>query len=585
MRQFFAGIVLLLSTSAAPAAQVPAPTREAGRLRTGTAHIVGRVVDGVSGLPVARARVRVEGLPHALPPVGTDDQGGFDIAGLPRCACTIAVDKAGYVATRYPDATPTFRGSHQTILIVDGATTRDVVVRLYRGGSMAGRVVDAFGEPVESARVQVLKIESDGHATPRGGASTDDLGDFRVARLVPGRYLLFVEHRNQADDPNPSQPVPTFYPGVADLTQAQTIAVDRGQAVTGLDLSLLAGTAAWVSGTVLAEDGTPATGPGVFMTARRIGTSGMDLGVVQVELPGDGTFRAKLPPGDYQLDARSSGQPAVDRAGPPDERMGSLQVAVNGTPTSNLTVQLGPGATMTGRIVFDGDGPRPERGGFADAIAASFTAPPGADCRRGSGRSQPEPPVHASTESDWSFRIRGLFGTCITSMAAVNLKGWSVTGLWYGDIDLFERPVTFQPGQVFQDLRLILSDRRSSLTIQVADAHGLPTREYVALLFSVDPARWTVNSHFMRIFQPPAVPPDAPTGAATITDGRGVDTISGALPGDYYAIALDDLSFEAIRNPAILERLAKSSTRLTIGVRATGIIDLHRESFDELMKR
>ena len=75
---------------------------------------------------------------------------------------------------------------------------------------------------------------------------------------------------------------------------------------------------------MLAEDGAPAIGSDVFMTAKRIGTIGIDLGVVQVELPGDGPFRAKLPPGDYQLDARSSGQPTVERAGTPDERMGSM---------------------------------------------------------------------------------------------------------------------------------------------------------------------------------------------------------------------------------------------------------------------
>jgi hypothetical protein len=89
----------------------------------------------------------------------------------------------------------------------------------------------------------------------------------------------------------------------------------------------------------------------------------------------------------------------------------------------------------------------------------------------------------------------------------------------------------------------------------------------------------------MRVFQPPAAPLTAPAGAATTTDGRGVDTIFDALPGDYYAIDLDDLSFEAIRNPAMLERLAKWSTRLTIAVRTPGGIDLQRESFDELMKR
>jgi hypothetical protein len=90
----------------------------------------------------------------------------------------------------------------------------------------------------------------------------------------------------------------------------------------------------------------------------------------------------------------------------------------------------------------------------------------------------------------------------------------------------------------------------------------------------------------MRVFQPPGVALTAPPGAAAITDGHGgIDAITGALPGDYYAIALDDLSFEAIRNPAVLERLARFATRLTIRSREPGAIGLRRESFAELLKR
>jgi hypothetical protein len=38
----------------------------------------------------------------------------------------------------------------------------------------------------------------------------------------------------------------------------------------------------------------------------------------------------------------------------------------------------------------------------------------------------------------------------------------------------------------------------------------------------------------------------------------------GAPPGDYYVIAVDDISLEETWNPAILDRLATSATRVTL---------------------
>jgi hypothetical protein len=205
---------------------------------------------------------------------------------------------------------------------------------------------------------------------------------------------------------------------------------------------------------VIGEDGAPMTGRGsVFVSARRMGVGTIDYGQFMVETPGDGTFRAKLPPGDYEIEARTGSDPTGVGA---DERLGTLDVSVNGTPVSNLTVQLGRGATMTGRFVFEGVGSPPERASACGTVTASFSALPGGRCRRGNGQSA-SGGMPVATAPDWRFRIDGLFGTCVISFLPVNLGSWSVVGFYYGEVDLLDRPITYQPGQLVSGFRVVLS--------------------------------------------------------------------------------------------------------------------------------
>ncbi len=278
------------------------------------------------------------------------------------------------------------------------------------------------------------------------------------------------------------------------MAQAQPLTLQRGQAVTGVELTLLAGASAWVSGVVLDDNGQPATGR-VFVSVRRMGTGVIEFGQFSADAPVDGTFRAKLPPGEYGIEARRT---IPREAGPPaaaDERVGTLQVSVNGTPLSNLVVPLGAAATITGRVVFDG-AEAPRRGTPADALAVSFSALPGDRCRRGDVENQRDRLAGDGRESDWTFRIAGLSGTCVASMTTRNLGAWFVSAIHYGDLDLLDRPVRFEPGQVLSDVRVVLSHRRTQLTVRVID-NGLPTREYVALVFPLDRSRWRISSRLV----------------------------------------------------------------------------------------
>jgi len=581
-----AAIAIALHAPAA-GAQPARDTPVSARPTSGTGRIVGHVIDAATGQAVPRARVRLEGLRDAPPPVGTDDTGAFAFTGVPPCACSVSVEKAGYMASRYPDAAPTFRRRSRTLTIGAGTAVTDITVPLYRGGSISGRVVDAYGDPVVSARVQVLRAQGAGQAARAargGGARTDDRGEFRVARLQPGRYLLFVDHRNPADDPIEQQPVPTYYPGVVDAAQAQPIVLARGDSVAGIDIALLAGTTAWVTGTVLDEEGARVSrGRGVAATARRIGHALVDYSEFPVDLDDEGGLRARLPPGDYEIEVRRS----LPRGGPDGERVGTTRVAVNGTPIGNVTVQLGPGATMTGRIVFVGAEPpvRPAR----DVLSAAFAAPPGGACRAGGAPAARGRRRSVEVEENWTIRLAGIFGTCIAAMDARNLGSWAVTALFVDDRDVLDRPIAFEPGQILRDVRVVLSDRRTRVALQVTDERGVPTREYVGLLFPVDRTRWHAQSRYIRTVVPAteSAGPDPvpPGGAGTISPAAApADAVQGLPPGEYYAVAIDDMPFDAPRDPETLDRLARSATRLVLDAGEPGSIALQRYSFEDLIR-
>src|SRR5205085_793272 len=116
-------------------------------------------------------------------------------------------------------------------------------------GAIKGRVVDAqtgsavarahvrlnwMGPAIPRPPVQALRLPKSGRGTaqPRNGTNTNDLGEFRLARLEPGKYLVFVMPQRREmffgpGAPSPDQaelqPVPTYYPGVPAIDQAQPI--------------------------------------------------------------------------------------------------------------------------------------------------------------------------------------------------------------------------------------------------------------------------------------------------------------------------------------------------------------------------
>jgi hypothetical protein len=555
-------------------------------VRVGTGVVKGRVVDGATGNGVPRARVTLLGVAAGRLPVVTDGSGAFAFTNLPAGPLTLMVEKATFLQARYPDLGRTFRSRNNPIVLVDGQVLDDVTIPVFRGCSISGRVVDANGDLVEYAQVTAIRVPGpgrNGRPVGRSGSSSNDLGEFRIGRLEPGDYVLQVTPRRMPDNYNQSgskvpgpQPLPTYYPSTAALDQAVPIILARGQSVSDIDVVLTEGLPAVIAGVVTGLDGQPVTGNG-HINARGIvreGFGGFDGSGTAIRP--DGTFRMTLPPGEWLIEARVNPAPGVVQQRQEDEVMGIVKVTVAGGAEETVSIVVGRGAMATGRVVFEG--------GAAPQSPSGQTHVPVAS-RDGTCRSGP-----ATVGSDWTFQLSGLFGAC-SSQAGFVFGRWTVKAVMFNGDNLLDGTHVFRPGEQLQNVQVIVTDRRSDVTFRVADENGQPTQEYVALLYPTDKAQW---SQAVRTFVlPPAAllalsgrggGPTGPARAPALPPARR-ESMMGIRPGEYYAVAVDDMEVEDSRDPAVLERLASSGVRVTVSEGANHEVPLRRVRMADVMRK
>jgi hypothetical protein len=556
-------VLLLAATADAQDQLVPLPPRDRPLPRTtATAAIHGRVVDGDSGAAIARARVRLFSENGNGPPAAaiTDESGAFSFSALGRGTYSLFVERVLYVVSRYPAAGQTMRTARKPLTVEDGQILEGITVPMFHGGTIAGRVVDAHGDPVEGAPVQLLRVSRSGRAlTPgRGFAQTNDLGEFRIAHLDPARYVVLVTPRSDwmldASGAPETQPSPTFYPGVPSIDQAQPITLERGRSATGVDFTLLEGRAATVSGTVEDENGV-ATPPGAGISVRTIlpVLGGTVFGGTGTNVRPDGTFTLRLAPGEYELEAHA--RPIAksgDRPSESTELFGSVRISVGGD-LSGIVIRIGSGASASGRIVFDGASPLPVIRASVGSIWVVRQSREGGGCRQG----------HIDLAPDFTFTVDGLFGSCVASMTGP-FGPWFVKSVTYEGTEWLDRSVTFSTGQRLRDVQVILTDRTTEAVFEVVDERGQTTRDFVGLLFPVDRARWTDDSRFIREFVPArSSMRSAGPGAGDRRPARP-DTIRGLPPGEYFAVAVEDIDPELSHDPDALEKLSHAATRVML---------------------
>jgi protocatechuate 3,4-dioxygenase beta subunit len=283
MSRVISGLVAILLWSSVAAAQVqappippppgflPAPPRDT--TKTGTAVIRGHVFDASTGQPLRRAQVR------AFSPelrenraTTTDANGAYELKELVAGRYQLNASKGSFVQLQYGQSRPFEPG--KPLELANGQTVERVDFNLPRGGIIAGRILDEFGDPTSDVQVMAMRyqyVQGRRQLGPAGRiASTNDIGEYRLFALPPGQYYIsaramgnlnFVD--TQSDDR--SGYAPTYYPNAASVADAQRVTVAVGQTLTDINLSLSPTRLARVAGTAVDSEGKPLAGAFVMM--------------------------------------------------------------------------------------------------------------------------------------------------------------------------------------------------------------------------------------------------------------------------------------------------------------------------------
>jgi hypothetical protein len=126
--------------------------------------------------------------------------------------------------------------------------------------------------------------------------------------------------------------------------------------------------------------------------------------------------------------------------------------------------------------------------------------------------------------------------------------GWGVKAVRYQGRDITDGGIDIGVNQDLNGLEIVVSTETADLAGTVIDANGVAVGDYVAVLFSDNPARWAPGRSVM----------------SARPDQNGRFTMRRLRPGNYFAVALEYLEDGAEYDPEVLATLREAATRLTV---------------------
>jgi hypothetical protein len=526
---------------------------QAATARPSAAAISGRVIDQGSGRPLPRMVVSLFKEDAAQPvEMTTDAEGRFAFTNLAagKYGVLVAHDehRSTYLRQWFGDPGPPerFGGPPRLSLELAPAEQRGGVdIALTRALAIEGHVVDAWGEPIETAEVNATIVRVDGRALSSASTFTDDLGIYRLFGLRPGLYHVCVTPAAQSAAPEGSSLERTCYPASSGENQdGREIAVASGD-VTGIDIQLQPTGSRSISGVVMDVRGAPVEGADVAAVPLDLALSSRE-GSTQ-----DGAFTLKgLAPGRYLLRA-AIGVPRPGQVDPPsrEPEIGYASVDVGAVDAADLVISLSNTATIRGAVVFDGaSAPR-----AAPSRMVVYASP----AERGTwllGRA-PMAPV----ADDRSFELTGV--SSLPALLTVQFlpEGFALKSVRYGERDITDTPTDLTSVAPNGRLDVVITSRVARPSVRVTNEQGEPRRDYRVAMVQADP--W-------RAVRGPALVTGEPSR-------DGVLPLGTLLPGDYFVAAISVEDWIALSRATVPpEAIASIGTKVTLGIDDRRVLDL-----------
>ena len=426
--------------------------------------------------------------------------------------------------------------------------------RLTPHGVVSGKITDEDGDPLENVQVQIMRLaynQGKKQLQQNGGASTNDLGEYRLSGVTPGKYYLSATYRGRSqiqimngmpDDDSPQEDyVTTFFPGVTDVSAASAIEMAPGDQMPGINLRMTKIHTVRVAGHVMDNTAPPQPVPDAgrggmtnLVTGQVVSAVNMPVnGRIQLRLQprnslgangmtpnapvkADGTFEfPSVAPGSYYLIAsnnqgRSNGAHATRQP---------LDVGDNNI--EGVAIAINPGADVSGHVRYDGDPPQP-------LLALTVRLTP----REMTGLPMPQP---ARVEDDGSFHFSDvsldLYTVTINTPQNLYLKSMRA-----GNTDVMVSGLDLGNGAASLDVLMGLNPPQVTGSV-VNEAIAQPAAAVTVVLMPREKERLD-QSYFY---------------STTNTDQYGNFNFSRVTPGEYEVYAWEDVQYGQWFDPEFMK--------------------------------
>lgn len=508
--------LVVLCSAASCFAQTPAAAQEKSSIEGHVASLTGE--------PLRKVTVRLQTVLTGPPAAGgvaqptvftgeTDAQGNFAIADVDPGRYSLSAERSGYVRETYRE-----RGVvNGTVSLAAGQRLTGIAFKLSPQAVVSGKVTDEDGDPVQGARVNVLKqawINGKRQFQPSGTASAGPDGAYAVGNLAAGRYYVNASdpRMNQFEAANSHGPsegyLTTYYPNVIDTAAAVPVDVAAGNEMRGMDIRMRKGRVFRIRGHVNAAVDRAAT-----MVLAIVPRDGFIMtGIRTAPVHQDGTFVFdRVPPGEYSVQLLNSNVRNPDGTVAPP-LTGRANVSITDADVDNVLLAFGAGADITGTVTIVGSTqpaqPQQQAAAPGANLPLRVALNPDGVLLLNAG------PANAETKPDGTFAIRGV-GPAAYRVNVLNLPpGTYVKSVRFGGQDITNSKLDLSGG-TGGELAIVLSATAASLagTVHGPDGAALPGVNVslwvpgVPTAGAVDPARGAItdqNGTFRLQNLPPA---------------------------------------------------------------------------------
>jgi protocatechuate 3,4-dioxygenase beta subunit len=526
-------------------AQAPAHDPKSDLAKKEECSIAGMVVELAGSEPLKGAKIQLRRIDDRILAISivTDVAGRFTLKGLAPGRYNLYVSKNGFVDQQYGQRKPGDPGSVLTLHA--GQDLRDLLFRLIPSAVISGRVLDEEGEPLPWAVVSALReVYSEGKRklSTEANFQTNDLGEFRIFGLPPGKYFISVSFRSGKDDgglfmrrqeleETPNAPelgyAHIYYPGTPDRTGASSLIVKAGEEIPALEILMRKFRVYRVRGRVqnLIAAG-PRRGRSINLSlAPKGGSLELDDGEQQVIADAkDGSFEIRdVLPGAYILTAYSFDESKWHAA--------RSAVDVVNSDVEGVSVIIAPGVTISGRILWDGPAAPLENDLNIAAMPVDQTALPSSSSR-----------VDAAS----SFTLQNLDDGAYRPQVWNLPKGCFVKSVRYAGVNASEDGFTVTRGNA-ASLEIILSSRGADVQGTVTDVDNLPAAGVWVVLVPDANHR----SRF-DLYQ------------TQTTDQYGHFDFRGLPPGDYKLFSWEEVEGYAWQDPEFLKPIEDQGEKIEL---------------------